>query len=443
LGYSNNLTVSDMSDNLFTIGVTENTYVDFAGYRWDVSNGWNDPGGNIWSNNVENVHIDEEGHLHLKITYNIDGKWSTAEISNYRSLSYGKYIFYINGRPDLFDPHVVFALFTYSRKYGEIDTEFSKWGNIFSDFNVENVLHPCDYSPSTLNRFFMHLYEGKSTHYFNWVENKHVEFKSIRGYYEEPPSNAYLINQAQLTKNVPKDGDEKVIISLWLSGEPLSIQNPIEIEITNFKYYQQEKTIYINSPNGGEEWTLGSAHSIKWSAPGIKDNMRISLYKGSNKLGDIVAGIPASLKSYNWKVGNYLGGTTTAGCSYIIKIGSNSAMFSNSNPFFISPSRGLMITSPNGGEELELGSTHTIKWSAPGIKDNIRLSLYKGRNKLGDIVTRIPASQKSYDWNVGKYQGGTAKAGGGYTIEIVSDGNSYKDKCDTQFSIIPSKKAVR
>jgi peptidoglycan/xylan/chitin deacetylase (PgdA/CDA1 family) len=235
----------------FTVEPLVQTTINFAGKTWNVKSGQGGPGNavgipNNWSNTTENVWVDSEGKLHLRITKR-NGEWYCAEIFSQQSFGRGKYTFYIEGRPDLFEEHVVLGLFTYldidgddnievAEGDGEIDIEFSKWGNVSSSFNTQYVLQPCDWTEETLDRFFMDLNGEYSTHYFVWDQDE-VRFTSIHGHYDEPPNNDYLIWNATISgANVPTPSDEKVHLNLWLYKGYPPTDDPIEIVISDFQF---------------------------------------------------------------------------------------------------------------------------------------------------------------------------------------------------------------
>jgi hypothetical protein len=76
----------------------------------------------------------------------------------------------------------------------------------------------------------------------------------------------------------------------------------------------------VNSPNGGENWQLGTTRSITWVAKALTNNLKIVLFKNGVKVGNIVDSIAPGMGSYTWTAGNYIGGTAAAGSGYSIKI---------------------------------------------------------------------------------------------------------------------------
>ena len=106
--------------------------IRFSGYDWKVKFGTHEgPGPNNWSEN--NVWVDQNGYLHLKLTQQGD-RWYCAEVLTQDRLGFGRYQFWVVGRVDRLDPNVVLGLFNYPTPdvgpdgTNEIDIEFAQWG---------------------------------------------------------------------------------------------------------------------------------------------------------------------------------------------------------------------------------------------------------------------------------------------------------------------------
>src|SRR5436305_806293 len=68
-------------------GQTNGRTISFSGYTWAVkaSTGRVGPGPNYFSDSTNNVWVDTQGRLHLKIT-KVGGRWNCAEVINQQSL---------------------------------------------------------------------------------------------------------------------------------------------------------------------------------------------------------------------------------------------------------------------------------------------------------------------------------------------------------------------
>jgi hypothetical protein len=80
--------------------------------------------------------------------------------------------------------------------------------------------------------------------------------------------------------------------------------------------------IKLTAPNGGENWTIGTTQNITWTVTGTTAQATVSLelLTGQNTLGIIKDNIPAQQKTFLWTVGQYKGGTASAGTDYKVRV---------------------------------------------------------------------------------------------------------------------------
>ena len=127
------------------------------------------------------------------------------------------------------------------------------------------------------------------------------------------------------------------------------------------------------------------------------------------------------------------------------------------------PSAGpLKITSPNGGEVWQLGTTHTITWTSPyyfaattaDIKITQQVVCNAGYACPAIayapyvIATNIPINQNSFTWNVGSVRWDNpilssvpTMAAGQYTIQICQSGTNVCDSSDSSFTVTSASNA--
>lgn len=224
----------------FKIQASTQRIIDFSGYKWLVRNTstTQGPGPNYFSNSTQNVFVDSQGQLHLKIVKR-KGKWYCSSIGNLTSLGYGTYRFYMASKVDAIDKNSVIGLFTWDDDPAyhnrEIDIEFSKWGNESSTFNTQYVVQPWE-TESNINRFMTNLSYGTySTHSFNWKPEE-VSFNSVQGHYDYIPGQDYLINSwSYKGSDIPIKGNEKIAINLWdFQGKPPAME--VEVIIKKFEF---------------------------------------------------------------------------------------------------------------------------------------------------------------------------------------------------------------
>lgn len=92
----NTTVTTTVGDNI----INGHRILTFSGYSWLVENSADmaeGPGPNYFSDSKENVWFDQNSKLHLKIV-NRNNKWYCAKVSLIESLSYGRYVFYVDSR---------------------------------------------------------------------------------------------------------------------------------------------------------------------------------------------------------------------------------------------------------------------------------------------------------------------------------------------------------
>ncbi|MGD8307712.1 MAG: Ser-Thr-rich GPI-anchored membrane family protein, partial [Ignavibacteria bacterium] len=138
--------------------------------------------------------------------------------------------------------------------------------------------------------------------------------------------------------------------------------------------------ITVTSPNGGENWHIGSLNNpITWNSNTFSGDVMIELFKGGSLYFTIETSTPNDGQRF-WDIPNNL----VAGSNYKIKISrvDDSNIFDLSdNNFTLSPDE-IIVTSPNGGENWQAGTTRPITWT-DNFSDNVSIDLIGG----GNLVT--------------------------------------------------------
>ncbi len=193
------------------------TEISWSGLLWDVRTGSGLPGQNNWSDSPDNVFVDTDGNLHLRIVKNItDGKWYCAELDSVMMMRYGTYIFNVVSNPANLSDNIVVGMFYYLSDTDEIDIEFSRWdvpGTPNTQYTVWTTLTPPNYvSPSgetdTTN----------TTHSFIWSPT------SI--FFESYGILSWLYNDSY----IPKLGGS-LGLNLWITGDLGMPNNELTQEI--------------------------------------------------------------------------------------------------------------------------------------------------------------------------------------------------------------------
>jgi hypothetical protein len=213
---------------------------NFAGYGWWVktASGLAGPGPNYFTDSTNNVWVDAQGQLHLKITQT-NGQWQCVEIISDRSFGYGQYRYTVLTPVSTLGTNAVLGMFTWSYdaayNYREIDIEQSRWEYGYGTNNVEDyALAP--YGPGQTLNFTLPVTLANTTHCLIWRAGN-VAFQSLNGGFALPPAATNVLEMWNNSLGVPPAGGEQVHINLWLdNGNPPGNGQPIEAVVSGFEF---------------------------------------------------------------------------------------------------------------------------------------------------------------------------------------------------------------
>jgi hypothetical protein len=177
--------------------------------------------------------------------------------------------------------------------------------------------------------------------------------------------------------------------------------SPVTIPVT-LMINPPPPSITLLSPNGGEVIPSGSTYAIQWEAPpeAVKFTLRYSINNGSTWKAIV---INRTDTRYYWHVPALSNNKT----SCLVKvIGFNSSGTKvgediSDSTFTIEV---IKLTSPDGGETLTSGSTHTITWQTNAtIRPVASVKLFRTMNSGSTwtlIKTFLTGNPNSYNWKV-------------------------------------------
>lgn len=214
--------------------------IRFSGYMWRVKSSVFPvgPGPNIFSDSTENVWVDEQGRLHLRIVAR-DGRWLCAEVVSTNSFGHGTYVFTLASPVHQLDENVVLGLFTWDdvapqHHYREVDIEFSRWGEV-GGTNAQYVVQPWT-TQGNRHRFNIPAEEAVSTHRFTWLPTAAHFFSSRGRLYPHVPADE-LHAWSYTSADVPPAGGENTRMNLWLLDGRAPVNNQsVEIIVESFRF---------------------------------------------------------------------------------------------------------------------------------------------------------------------------------------------------------------
>jgi hypothetical protein len=195
-------------------------------------------------------------------------------------------------------------------------------------------------------------------------------------------------------------------------------------------------SITVTSPNGGETWCTGTSQTINWTPDGVTNPLYIILQQNDTNIALIGKGIDPSLGAYAWTVGDCRLGTANAGVNYkiLLKV-KNSTVKDKSDAVFTIVDPYVSVTSPNGGEDWQIGTTENITWDSAGLTSTLLIVLQQNGTNVALIAKNVTPSLGTYSWTVGDCIKGSVTTGPNHKILIAVTGSSIKDKSDADFTI--------
>lgn len=207
--------------------------VAWSGGTWTVKTSTSPvgPGPNYFAK--ANVSVDASHFLHLKIQKDSSNHWTTAEVVSPTSYGYGTYTFTVATPLDQFDPNVVLGLFTWSDRaqyaHRELDIEVARWGNAADPTNAQFVVQPYDKANHLVR--FATTGATRTIQQFVWRAGK-VVFTS-----RDAATGAVIATSTYTGSDVPKPGDERVRLNLWLfNGAAPTNGLPTEVVVESFAF---------------------------------------------------------------------------------------------------------------------------------------------------------------------------------------------------------------
>jgi beta propeller repeat protein len=164
----------------------------------------------------------------------------------------------------------------------------------------------------------------------------------------------------------------------------------------------------VTSPNGGENWVVGTTQSITWTYSGIwgaDAAVKIELFKGplvTAPVRTITSSCPLMGGSSSWEIDTEL----PAGTDYWVKVtslGSTPVSDSTDGWLSITAAPTLTVTFPGDGDTWVRGYPATIAWTQAGLEGtNVKIELFKGPLVANPrlIAASVPAETGVFQWTV-------------------------------------------
>ncbi len=190
-----------------------------------------------------------------------------------------------------------------------------------------------------------------------------------------------------------------------------------------------EPNIILVSPSGGEEWLSGSTHAITWGVNMVATlTIEYSTDDGAS-WQTIASGVDASLGTYAWIVP--AAPTTTARVRLSDEADSAVNDIDAQSFTIAMPVYTIMVESPNGSQQWEVGSSQHILFTAVNLTSvDVEVS-DDGGSTWTTVAAAAPASDGSVAWTVPDGPGDQ------YLMRVTdADGSGATDTSDEMFAVV-------
>lgn len=148
----------------------------------------------------------------------------------------------------------------------------------------------------------------------------------------------------------------------------------------------------VLTPDGGEVWSNGYAHTLYWSTTGTVNNVKLEYYNGSSWTS--ITNSTANVNQYSWTPDVGSGGT-----GYKIRVtDATDADVTDSSASTFTLQK-VAQTAPTSGQRILAGTSTNITWSSGGIS-NVKIEYSINDGSWTEIIASTSAAAGSYTWNI-------------------------------------------
>jgi hypothetical protein len=188
----------------------------------------------------------------------------------------------------------------------------------------------------------------------------------------------------------------------------------------------------VTSPNGGEEWEVGSAQAITWTSSGDINNVMIEYSYDSGHTWNTIVSSTGNSGTHDWQVPD----TVSDKCLVRVTAndGDSDPKLSDVSDLEFSivppPSPTIRVVAPNGGEQLAAGTGFTITWSAANSRETVIIEYSVNGGQTWKEITGAAENNGKYDWTV------PDEPSDNCLVRISEAGGQPSDTSDGPFSIV-------
>ncbi|MBM4171902.1 MAG: hypothetical protein FJ214_08555, partial [Ignavibacteria bacterium] len=155
------------------------------------------------------------------------------------------------------------------------------------------------------------------------------------------------------------------------------------------------ESLRITTPVGKEAWEAGTSKQIKWYSSGI-DSVRIEYTTNNGQKWNLIGIDKKNTGVFTWSPIPNTPSTLSKVRISDAKDGFPST--ESTDPFEILPEASIAVVSPNGGEELNVGTSASIKWQSVNI-ENVKIEYTSNGGASWNLIIASTESDGLYIWS--------------------------------------------
>jgi hypothetical protein len=249
-------------------------------------------------------------------------------------------------------------------------------------------------SPDGIN--WTKKYEGTSAYYVQDIVYAESTFVGVgtKGHVLTSPNgiNWTLRDSKAPTTIMGVDYMDGKVVAVGLGGQiNMSLSDP-----------DPAPELILAEPNGADEYEADEKQTIRWGSFGTVGNVKLEYSTDNGGSWTEIISSTANKGSYSWTVPNK---SSTACLVRVSKAAGGGPSDTSNAAFTILGSNGgdaksLTVTAPNGGEQLEIGSQYTIRWTSKDVSENIRIRFSSDGGNTWSKIFQNTLNTGSCEWTV-------------------------------------------
>jgi|GEM_PF-1429530 len=268
-----------------------------------------------------------------------------------------------------------------------------------------------------------HLESG-SYHNITWISKGECGDVRIRYSTNNGGSWEYIVyytdNDGSYSWKVPDTPSSNCLVQINdTDGYPLDVSDAV------FSIHSQT-FIAVTSPNGGENWEAGSLFNITWTSTAGVGNVKIEYSTDNGSSWTTIAASTANDGSHPWTIPE----TPSSNCLVRISEIDGDPSDTSDAVFFIHSQPFIIVTSPNGSENWEVGSVHNITWTSTSSVGNVKIEYSIDNGSVWRTLVTSTANDGSYSWTIPNTPSSDC------LVRVIETDGSPSDVCDAVFSVV-------